>query len=115
MAGRSLLHDVSSIEVVLARRQWEEGRRRFEEQGRADARTQTVLLAALEAVTAELRKRVGQTFTLGELATAYANAEDWVRQAIEEHASFTGWPRSVTTVQDAAFHLYSRGATDYRP
>ena len=106
---------MSSIEVVLARGQWEEGSRRFEEASRADAQTQEFHLAALEAVTAELRKRIGQTFTLAELAAVYANAEDWVREAIEEHAPFPGWPRSVTTLQDAAFQLYSRGATDYVP
>jgi hypothetical protein len=106
---------VASVEVVLARRQWEEGRRRFDEESQSDARRQAFLLAALEAVMAELRKRVGQTFSLEELTSAYANAEDWAREAIDEHASFPGWPRSVTTVQDAAFHLYSRGATDYTP
>jgi hypothetical protein len=115
VAGRPLLHDVSSIEIVLARRQWEEGSRRFDEQSRADARMQEFLLAALETVTSELRKRIGQTFTLGQLAAAYANAEDWVREAIDERAAFPGWPRSVTTVQDTAFHIYSRGATDYTP
>jgi hypothetical protein len=106
---------VSSIEVVLARRQWEEGRRRFDEEAQRDARAQGFLLAALEVVVGELRKRVGQTFSLGDLAAAYGGAERWVREAIEEHAAFPGWPRSVTTVQDAAFHLYSRGATDYSP
>jgi hypothetical protein len=26
-----------------------------------------------------------------------------------------GWPARATTAQDAAFHLYSRGAVDYKP
>jgi hypothetical protein len=106
---------VSSIEIVLARRQWEDGGRRFDEESQRDPRVQGFLLAALEVVVGELRKRVGQTFSLGDLTAAYAGAEHWVREAIEEHAAFPGWPRSVTTVQDAAFHLYSRGATDYSP
>jgi hypothetical protein len=106
---------VSSVEIVLARRQWEEGRQRFDEESQLDPRVQEVLLAALEVVVGELRRRVGQTFSLGDLTAAYGGAERWVREAIEEHAPFPGWPRSVTTVQDAAFHLYSRGATDYSP
>jgi hypothetical protein len=106
---------MSSVEIVLARRQWEEGSRRFDEESRRDPRAQELLLAALEVVIGELRKRVGQTFSLGELTTAYDGAEDWVREAIEERAAFPGWPRSVTTVQDTAFHFYSRGATDYTP
>ena len=106
---------MASVEVVLARRQWEEGGLRFDEESRGDARREEFLLAALDVVIGELRKRVGQTFTLAELASAYAGAEGWVREAIDERAAFPGWPRSVTTVQDAAFHLYSRGATDYTP
>jgi hypothetical protein len=106
---------VSSVDVVLARRQWEEGHRGLDEESRRDPRAQEFLLAALEVVLGELRRRVGQTFSLAELSAAYAGAEDWVREAIDVHASFPGWPRSVTMVQDAAFHLYSRGATDYTP
>jgi hypothetical protein len=106
---------VPSIEVVLARRQWEEGTQRFEEESQRDPRGQELLLHALEEVLGELRKRVGQTFSFDELADAYAGAEQWVREAMEERAPFPGWPRSVTMVQDAAFHLYSRGATDYTP
>jgi hypothetical protein len=106
---------MSSVAVELARRQWEEGNRRLEEESSEDRTRQARLLAAQEAVLDELRRRIGQTFTLAELARAYERAEDWVREAIDEHAEFPGWPGDVTTVQDAAFHLYSRGATDYSP
>jgi hypothetical protein len=102
---------MSAVEVQLARRQWEEGKQRFDEEARADPR----LLRALDVVSDELRRRVGQTFTLGELASAYDGAEDWVRTVIADFAAFPGWPRTLTTVQDAAFQLYARGATDYRP
>jgi hypothetical protein len=105
---------VSSVEVELARRQWEEGSSRFDDESQDPAR-QEVLLLALEAVTDELRRRVGQTFTLDELTREYARADEWVRSAVSEHARFPGWVRYLTSVQDAAFHLYSRGATDYAP
>jgi hypothetical protein len=65
-------------------------------------------------VTAELRKRLGTTFTLTELVDVYADVEDWAREALAEHGA-PGWPRDVTLVADEAFHLYARGATDYRP
>jgi hypothetical protein len=106
---------VGSVEVELARREWEEGHQRFDDEWRRDARRHELLIGALEAVTGELRKRVGQTFTLDELAAAYGGADDWVREAIAEHAAFPGWPRSVTMLQDAAFYLYARGASDYSP
>jgi hypothetical protein len=120
VADRRLLHAhyivaaVTSVEVELARRQWEDGHGRFEEESENPAR-QEVLLLALEAVTDELRRRVGQTFTLLELAQAYAQADEWVREAVAEHARFPGWVRYLTTLQDAAFHVYARGATDYAP
>ncbi len=105
---------MSSLEVDLARRQWEDGHRRFEDESQNHAR-QEVLLLALETVSDELRKRVGQTFTLLELAREHARADEWVREAVSEHARFPGWARYLTTVQDAAFHRYARGATDYVP
>ena len=61
----------------------------------------------------ELRKRVGQTFTLAELAAAYGDAERWAREAVEERAPSPGWPRDLALVLAAAFHAYQRGATDY--
>ena len=73
------------------------------------------LLDAFDAVIDDLRRRVGQTFTLEELAQAYDAAEHWARTAIADRAAFPGWPRSLTDVLDAAFHLYARGATDYAP
>ena len=96
------------------RREWEEGHRRFEEQARDPARAEP-LLAELEAVTAELRRRVGQTFTLDELADAYAGSERWTREVVGEIEPAPAWPRRLSLVTDEAFHRYSRGAVDYRP
>jgi hypothetical protein len=102
---------MEAVEVQLARSQWEEGSRRFDDAVLQDRR----LLDAFDAVIDDVRRRVGQTFTLEELADAYDAAEDWARQAIAERAAFPGWPRRLTDVLDAAFHLYARGAIDYSP
>jgi hypothetical protein len=102
---------MSTVEVELARRQWREGSRSFDDASKSEPR----LLRAIEVVSDELRKRIGQTFSLAQLAAAYGEADDWARTAIGERTPFPGWPRFVTTVQDAAFHAYSRGATDYEP
>ena len=104
------------MDLVLdvVRREWEDGYRRFEHLSR-DRVAGDRLRAQLDVVTDELRKRVGQTFTLDELAAAYARADDWVREAVDERAGTPGWPRTVSLVQDAAFHLYQRGAVDYTP
>ena len=100
--------------VDTIRQEWQQGNRRFEELLR-DPVARPRLLAQLEVVGDELRKRVGETFTLDELALAYGNADDWVRAAVEEHAATPGWPRTLAIVQDAAFHRYQRGAVDYAP
>jgi hypothetical protein len=69
----------------------------------------------VDVLTEELRRRIGQTFTLAELVAAYERAESWSREAIEERAPYPGWARTLSMVEDAAFHTYSRGARDYEP
>jgi hypothetical protein len=103
-----------AIATEAVRHEWREGYRRFEAAQR-DPLAGERLQRQLEVVTDELRKRIGQTFTLEELVAAYARADDWVRAAVSEHAATPGWPRSLALVQDAAFHLYERGAVDYGP
>jgi hypothetical protein len=101
------------IALDQTRREWELGHRRLQQVREAPGGEPW--LAELEAVTGELRRRVGQTFTLAELADAYASAEAWSRAAVEETEPSSGWPRRLATVTEAAFHLYSRGAVDYEP
>ena len=101
----------SSVDAV--RQQWEEGNRRFESQAGSAVFAQ--LLQQLEVATEELRKRVGETFTLVQLADAYAGSDHWLREAVEERAATSGWVRYLSVVQDASFHQYARGATDYTP
>jgi hypothetical protein len=100
--------------VESARRDWEDGYRRFQEQAR-DAARADVLHEQLHAVLDELRRRLGGAFTLAELAEAYTGAERWSRVAVAERAPAPGWPRTLAVVEDSAFHLYSRGAVDYEP
>jgi hypothetical protein len=96
------------------RREWQDSHRRFEQLAR-DPVAGPRLLRQLEVVTDELRKRVGQTFTLDELADTYKGAERWTREAIAERAPTPGWPRTVALVEDEAFHRYQTGAVDYVP
>jgi hypothetical protein len=104
----------TAAEVESARREWEDGYRRLEEQG-GDRTGRERLQAQVDAVTEELRRRVGGTFTLAELTHAYAGAERWARAAVAERAPLPGWPRTLSIVEASAFHLYARGASDYEP
>lgn len=101
--------------VVVARQEWEQGTRRLEQVAVEDPRRYRQLVELLELVRDELRKRVGQTFTLAELAAAYGESERWGREVLDERAQAPGWPRDFTTVLAAAFDAYQRGAVDYLP
>jgi hypothetical protein len=105
---------VTEAEVESARRDWTEGHRRLLEQA-GDSRERERLLAQVDVIGAELRRRVGGVFTLRELAATYAGAEEWSRAAVAEQAPSPGWPRTLSLVEAAAFHLYARGAQDYLP
>ena len=96
------------------RQHWQEGSRRVE-QARRDPERFARLHAQVELVTAELRRRVGQTFTLAELARAYETADDWARAVLDDAAPEDGPPPEAAIAADAAFHQYARGATDYAP
>jgi hypothetical protein len=101
------------VDLELARHQWAEGRRAVDRR-RADAGAHRRLVAQVEVVTAELTRRVGQVFTLEELATAYDHADRWTLETIDE-AFPDEAPADVSTSADAAFDLYSRRASDYAP
>jgi hypothetical protein len=98
--------------TTLIRQEWEEGDRRLEAE-RSDRSRYERLLQQVEIITDELRRRVGQTYSLEELAAVYRDAERWAREVVEERAPSSGWPRDLALVLAAAFHAYQRGATDY--
>ena len=102
--------------LEAARYQWEEGRRRLAAVGPETARSRH-LVVLIDAVADELRRRLGQTFTLAELAEVYEGSEDWVRDAIlrSTQPRFRAGVRDSALIQDAAFGQYARGASDYSP
>jgi hypothetical protein len=101
------------MDVELARYQWEEGRRTLERL-RHDRPRHRQLIHEVDIVTAALTRRIGQVFTLDELATVYESADRWVFEAI--HEAFPDQaPAAAATVADAAFDAHSRRASDYAP
>jgi hypothetical protein len=103
-----------TADVESARQDWEEAYRRLADVMRDPASSEG-LRRQFAAVTDELRRRVGGTFTLAELAAEYRRADAWTRETVSQRASAPGWPRTLSVVEGAAFHLYSRGAVDYSP
>lgn len=99
---------------MLIRQEWADAARRLEDE-RGDRRRYRQLVAQVEVILDELRKQVGQTYTLAELANAYRDAERWARHAVEDRAPSQGWARDLSLVLGSAFHAYQRGAVDYAP
>jgi hypothetical protein len=98
----------------LVRQEWADGYRRLEAERDNGTRYRT-LHAQVDAVTEQLRRRVGSLYTLAELAAEYRRSESWVRDAIAELPPPARWPPGVSVATDAAFYLYARGARDYEP
>jgi hypothetical protein len=105
---------VSATDVETTRHEWEESYDRLEAEA-GDRMQYLRLLDQVELVLAEIRRRVGGTFTLGELAREYAVADRWARDVFAEADAPPGWPRTLAAVTGAAFHQYARGASDWRP
>ena len=101
-------------DLELARQQWRDGHRRLEE-ARGDRERYHRLVESADRVVDALRRRLGQSFTLDELAAAYGAADDWVLELLEDADPEGRVPLEPGTVADAAFHAYARGAVDYRP
>jgi hypothetical protein len=100
-----------------ARQQWDQAAQLLDAEESDPVRHRQLWLL-VDAVLDELRRRLGQRFTLDELVALHSGAaEDWAREVVSE------WlppePRvglaDVTLVLDAAFHVYARGASDYHP
>jgi hypothetical protein len=101
------------VDVELARHQWAEGRRALERE-RSDRAAYGRLARGVDVVVAELARRLGQTFTLEELAGEYHRADRWSLELLDD--AFVDWPPTDTSAMtDAAFDRYSHRASDYSP
>jgi hypothetical protein len=98
----------SDPELAACRFAWEDGLRRLAEPGplRGPRR------AIAEAVGEELRRRLGMTFTLAELARVYRDASDWYLQLAADAAPTRPDAWDPAAGLDGGFGLFMRQATD---
>jgi hypothetical protein len=106
------IDDIDAIEY--ARSQWDDGAQRMERFTR-DSRRRTVLEHVVDRITAELDKRVGQSFGMLDLVRAYDGAETWALALVHEAAPDDAWAWDLGVVLDAAFSRYVVRAQDYEP
>jgi hypothetical protein len=97
---------VATYSVENALFQWEEGERRLREASDVE---RVRLERAAGVVLDELRRRLGSSFTLEELASMYGAGVDWASDLAASQAvgADSAW------VVDAAFSRYAREATNY--
>jgi len=86
--------------------QWRDGERRLAE---ASEPARTDLDLAADVVVEELRKRLGSSFLLEELADFYDEGTDWATALAARHAAGT----DAAAVVDAAFARYAREASNF--
>jgi hypothetical protein len=101
------------VDIELARHQWEDGRRALA-RARDDRALHNRLARGVEVITAALTRRIGQTFTLAELAAEYQDADRWSLEVIDD-AFENGAPADTSVMTDAAFDRFARRASDYTP
>jgi hypothetical protein len=86
--------------------QWEEGDSRVREAPDAERRD---LERAVGVVLDDLRRRLGSTFVVDELADEYASGTDWATELARAQSAGV----DASYVVDAAFYRYAREASNY--
>jgi hypothetical protein len=95
-----------SYAVENALYQWREGERRI---ANASEPAQADLDAAADVVVEALRRRLGSSFVVDELASLYGRDTDWALDVARRNAAGS----DAAAVVDAAFARYLREAKDY--
>ena len=95
-----------SYAVENALYQWREGERRL---AHAPEPAKDDLDLATDVVVEELRRRLGSSFVVDELADFYGRDTDWALEIARRNAAGT----DAASVVDAAFARYVREAKDY--
>ncbi len=90
--------------------QWQQGERRLE---RAPREQGPLLERVIEALVAELRRRLGGRFAAQELVELYEAGTSWCLQVAMKLAPEDPWAWEATIVTDAAFARYLREASDF--
>jgi hypothetical protein len=101
-----------SASTESAKQEWEQAYRSLTDV--PDPALEESLARQVEAIVTELRRRIGGTFTIGELVDEYVRADVWARDVLSEQGT-REWPRTLAVAEGAAFYLYARGAVDYDP
>lgn len=90
--------------------QWRAGERRL---AAAPPDRRRALDRVVDAILAQLRRRLGGAFTVGELVDLYDRGTGWTLGIATAVAPESPWAWEADTVADAAFARYVQAAVDY--
>ncbi len=90
--------------------QWQQGERRL---ARAPLEQGPLLERVIDALVAELRRRLGGRFATQELVELYEAGTGWCLQVAMKIAPEAPWAWEAQIVADSAFARYLREAADY--
>ena len=104
---------VSELSVRLAREDWRNGERSVE-RVLADPARSPIATSVLLELQRELRRRLGQTYSLAALVAVYGDADRWARAAAQRVAPGVAWAQDGIFA-DAACARAARSARDWTP
>lgn len=104
---------VSELSVRLAREDWRSGERAVE-RVLADPARAPIAVGVMRELERELRRRLGQTYTLAALVAVYGDADRWARGAAQRVAPEAVWAQD-SMFADAACARAARAARDWKP
>ena len=104
---------VNELSVQLAREDWRSGER-IVERILADPARAPIATSVMRELQKELRRRLGQTYTLAALTALYGDADRWGRAAAQRVAPEIGWAHD-SVFADAACAQAARNARDWKP
>jgi hypothetical protein len=106
--------DLTDPRIASARADWAAGERRLAAERRDPTRGPT-LDRLTEEIRRELVRRIGRTYTMAELVTAYEGAGPWARDLSQRLAPGQAWAHDLSLVADPVFAAAARGARDWKP
>jgi serine phosphatase RsbU (regulator of sigma subunit) len=104
---------VNELSVQIAREDWRNGER-IVERVLADPARAVIAASVMRELQRELRRRLGQTYTLAALAALYGDVDHWGREAAQRVAPEIGWAHDGVFA-DAACARAARNARDWKP
>lgn len=99
---------MASFELV--QQEWKQGERRAAELG---PQQRVAVDHVIDELVAELRRRLGSTFTVDELVLLYDSGTSWCLDVAYALAPGAPWAWDPRTTADAAFARYVREAQDF--